>query len=172
MNKNWKKLLCAVAAVLLLSACRIGGGETTLPSEPLPQQTTAPTETVPGVEEWPEETTLPQVPETVPQTQATEPSEEPTAPAETEPGQKPTEPAETTQPTAPPETTQPQTGNSGLSYEEYLAMDPARQQAFYESFPSLEAFIAWHNAALEEYEKNQPSIEVTGGIDIGDYINP
>ena len=59
-----------------------------------------------------------------------------------------------------------------LSYEEYLAMTPAEQQAHYERFASLEAYIAWHNAALAEYEENQTSVEVTGPIDIGDFITP
>ena len=59
-----------------------------------------------------------------------------------------------------------------MTYEEYLAMTPAQQQAHYEQFPSLEAYIAWHNAALAEYEENQSSIEVTGGFDIGDFMDP
>ena len=118
--------------------------------------------------------------------QATEPQETDTKPSEgaTEPRQEdPTEPPTATQPpretepqsTQPPATTEPQIGTSDpadVTYEEYLAMSPQEQQAHYEQFPSLEAYIAWHNAALEEYEENQGSIEVTGGIDIGDFMTP
>ena len=174
MNKNYKKLLCALAAMLLLAGCRSGGGgETTLLSETLPQQTTAPTATAPngeGVEDWndpietepvdPIETTGPQTGDTQPPAETTEPN---------------TDGGASTQPPAPPSTTEPQSGGSDpakLTYEEYLAMSPAEQQAHYEQFPSLEAYIAWHNAALEEYEENQGSIEVTGGIDIGDFMTP
>lgn len=186
MDRNIKKLLCAIAAVLLLTACRSGGGETTAPSEQLPQQTTVPTATLPegeGVEEWdgpvetePVQTTEPQENATQPSEGATEPQEDPNEPQKetdsTEPA--PSDPAEP-QPTEPPATTQPQAGGSDpadLTYEEYLAMSPYEQQAHYEQFPSLDAYIAWHNAALAEYEENQESVEVTGGIDIGDFMNP
>lgn len=188
MNKNWKLLLCVLAALLVLTACRSGGGETTVPTVTLPQGE--------GVEEWddpivtdptgtepiqtlPAGSDEPQV--TDPTAETTEPVEDPTEPS----GQTdPTEPAETTRPTepptptdppAPPATTEPQGSSydpSKLTYEEYLKMSPAEQQAHYEAFPSLEAYIAWHNAALAEYEENQDSIEVTGGIDIGDFMNP
>lgn len=196
MNKNWKKLLCGLAAVLMLTACRSGGGETTAPSAQLPTQTTAPAVTLPkgeGVEEWddPIETTEPNVAtepredSTEPPVSTTEPDEDPAQPTEqTEPtdppaqNTKPTEPSDPAKPTdppAPPATTQPQAGGSDpadVTYEEYLAMSPYEQQAHYERFDSLEAYIAWHNAALAEYEENQGSIEVTGGIDIGDFMNP
>lgn len=189
MNRNFKKLLCALAAMLLLAGCRSGGGgETTLPSETLPQQTTAPTATAPngeGVEDWndpietepvdPIETTGPQTGDTQAPAETTEPSidggESTQTPQETTPQ---TEPA-ATQPPAPPSTTEPQSGGSDptkLTYEEYLAMSPAEQQAHYEQFASLEAYIAWHNEALAVYEENQNSIEVTGPIDIGDFVAP
>lgn len=196
MDRNMKKLLCAIAALLLLTGCRSGGGETTAPSE----QTTPPTVTLPngeGVEEWgdpietaPIQTTEPQTgttqpPEgsTEPQTGSTQPPEGSTEPPEnatqppkqTDPTEPPVQNTDPTDPPVPPETTQPQTGAADpadLTYEEYLAMSPYEQQAHYESFPSLEAYIAWHNAALAEYEENQSSIEVTGGIDIGDFMNP
>lgn len=192
MNKNWKKLLCLAAAMLLMAGCRSGGGETTDPAA----QTATPTVTLPqgeGVEDWddpieetdPVETTAPQPGTTdcadstesttesteVP-TQSTEPTEDTQPPVQ---NTSPTEPDGTNPPAEPPATTQPQAGGSDpakLTYEEYLAMSPYEQQAHYESFPSLEAYIAWHNAALAEYEENQDSIEVTGGIDIGDFMNP
>ena len=203
MDRNVKMLLCAIAAVLLLTACRSGGGETTAPSEQLPQQTTAPAVTLPegeGVEDWdapietaPVQNTEPQAGSVQATVETTEPQENTTLPPKesdsteppvqntnpTEPPVQNTNPAEPTEPTKsepePPATTQPQAGGynpADLSYEEYLAMSPAEQQAHYEQFPSLEAYIAWHNAALAEYEENQSSIEVTGGIDIGDFMNP
>lgn len=200
MNTNLKKLLCILAAILLLAGCRAGGGETTAPSD----QTTAPAVTLPrgeGVEEWDDPvetdpvetipgastepgTTEPPVQPTQPQADPTDPPKQPDS---TEPPVQGTEPptqnseppTQNTQPpaqsTEPPADTQPQAGGSDpakLTYEEYLAMSPYEQQAHYESFPSLEAYIAWHNAALAEYEENQSSIEVTGGIDIGDFMNP
>lgn len=182
MNKNWKKLLCAVIAVLTLCGCRSGGGETTAPSESALPETTAPTVTLPegeGVEDWDEPLETDPAQTTVP-VETTQPTEEPDGetPESTE---NPTEPAPTTpqtQPTAPSEpqqTNPPQSGGSDpadLTYEEYLAMTPEQQQAHYEQFPSLEAYIAWHNAALKEYEDSQTSIEVTGGIDIGDFMGP
>lgn len=189
MDRNMKKLLCALAALLLLlTGCRAGGGETTAPSE----QTTVPTVTQPngeGVEDWddpietdpvgtaPVETTAPQPGTTEPAEGTTEPADDPTDPPKqsdpTEPPVQNTEPP--VQNTEPPATTQPQTGGydpADLSYEDYLAMSPTEQQAHYEQFPSLEAYIAWHNAALAEYEENQGSIEVTGPIDIGDFTAP
>ena len=195
MNKNWKKLLCALAAVLLLAGCRSGGGETSAPAQTRPPETTAPSATLPegeGVEEWdepaqtdPVQTTAPG--ETVqptedsgkdPTVETTAPSADPTVPVGST---DPTEPAPTnpqtqpTEPSGPQQTTPPQTGTTdpaSLSYAEYLAMTPAQQQAHYEQFASLEAYIAWHNAALAEYEENQSSIEVTGPFDIGDFMGP
>ena len=190
MNRNVKKLLCCAVALmtLLLTACRPGGGKTTEPSQTLPQQTTAPTMTLPkgeSVEEWNEPVVTDPKPTTDPQVIATEPSEGATEPWQEDPTEPPaatqppreTEPAQPTQPqpTQPPATTEPQTGTADpadVTYEEYLAMTPQEQQAHYEQFPSLEAYIAWHNAALEEYEEKQNSIEVTGGIDIGDFMTP
>ena len=189
MDRNMKKLLCVMAAVLLLTGCRRGGGETTAPAESLPPATTAPAVTLPqgeGVEDWddpidttPIETTGAQPGTTQPAEGSTEPSEDPTQPPlqNTEPPVQNTDPTEPkpTDPPAPPETTQPQAGGADpadLTYEEYLAMSSSEQQAHYEQFPNLDAYIAWHNAALAEYEENQSSIEVTGGIDIGDFMNP
>lgn len=83
----------------------------------------------------------------------------------TEPNQsqQPTEPESGEKPTAPdPEET---------TYEDYLAMTPEEQEVFFDSFPSMEAFMDWHNAAKAEYEDNEEGIIVDGGnINIGDYI--
>ena len=176
MNRKLMKLLCCLAVLMMLTACRSGGGETKPVETVLPS---VPATTLPdgeGVEEWiqPDETE-PAVTEE-PAVENTETPEETTEPADI--GEEPvvTVPAETEpKPTEAPVETQPQTGGRGpadVTYEEYLAMSPYEQQAHYEQFASLEAYIAWHNAALAEYEENQTSIEVTGGIDIGDFINP
>lgn len=145
--------------------------ETTEPvetTEPL-EETTEPVETT-----EPEETTEPDEDPTDPVEEPTEPDEEPVAPTEEPtdddpPATKPTEPSQPTQPTEPQAGTQEP---AALTYEEYMALSPAEQQAYYESFPTLEEFIAWHNTALAEYEAGQEVPVVTGPIDIGDYTNP
>jgi hypothetical protein len=59
-----------------------------------------------------------------------------------------------------------------MSYEEYLALTPAQQQAFYESFESAEAYFAWLHKEKEDYENNKDQIEIDGGgsLDLGDII--
>lgn len=187
MNKSLKKLLCACLAIAVLCAlvaCRTGGDETTAPSVTGSiSAETAPAATMPaneGVEDWGEPV------DTKPLT--TTPVQEP-AGAEEDPTDSPDEPTEeTTKPTEPTEpteprededpavqTSQPQTGTQEpvvLSYEEYMALSPAEQQTYFESFPTLDEFIAWYNAALAEYEAGQDVPVVTGPIDIGDYTNP
>lgn len=52
-------------------------------------------------------------------------------------------------------------------YEKFHALSPAEQQEFVESFASIDAFFEWYNAAQEEYERNNPSIDVgSGPIDL------
>ena len=108
MDRNMKKLLCVMAALLLLTGCRRGGGETTAPAESLPPVTTAPAVTLPqgeGVEEWddpietePIETTEPQPGTTQAPENTTEPSEDPSQPTQdigsTEPPVKNPDPTE------------------------------------------------------------------------------
>ena len=176
MNRKLMKLFCCLAALMLLTACCSGGVETK-PVETAPA--TVPATTLPngeGVEEWVEpDETEPDMTEE-PTIETTEAPEETTEPTHRDDEPDATVPAVTEpKPTEAPVETQPQTGGRGpadVTYEEYLAMSPYEQQAHYEQFASLEAYIAWHNAALAEYEENQTSIEVTGGIDIGDFINP
>lgn len=58
-----------------------------------------------------------------------------------------------------------------VTYEDYMAMTPEQQQAFYESFPSLQDYIDWFNAAKAAYDASKDDVVVDGGnIDIGDYI--
>lgn len=178
MNQNLKKLLCACLSLVLvctLAACRVGGGESTAPVPS--EQGQMPVETVPAastpdvveVEEWTEpEQTQPMTTEPI-----RESDEEPAADGDSASAEENTTvPTETTEPKTDGEhevgSTEPQTG--ALSYAEYLAMSPAEQQAYYESFPTLEEFIAWHNAAQAEYEEEHDIPVVTGPIDIGDYM--
>lgn len=183
MDMNWKKIMCALltcAVVCTLSACRRGGGETTAPAAAVVGPTVpAPAETRSdgiAVGEWLGE------PETVPaetigsaeQSQdETIGTTDPKEPAEAV--KEPTQVPGTTEEETIPQTSQPQTGDEDgapLGYEEYMAMTPAEQQAYYESFPSLEDYIAWYNAALAQYQEDQNVVEVTGPFDFGDFIDP
>lgn len=202
MNKKVMISVCWLLVLVMLCARGKNQEETTpsggkVPAHNQPAQTSPSNESIVGlddligtmpVETEPAQTTVP--PETEEPDRdgetAADPVVEPdqtehdqTEPDQTEPDQ--TEPDQTepdqTEPvpeqTAPVETTAPTLKDPAeLSYEEYLAMTPAEQQAHYERFASLEAYIAWHNAALAEYEENQTSVEVTGPIDIGDFITP
>ena len=162
--------ICLVCA-LLLSAC----GSPATPTDPSATATTQSTETT---TEPTEVTTEPTEATTEPIEVTTEPTEAATQPTEaatestrpsTEPSEDATEPSE-----EPTETTEPtQSGNSGsVTYEEYMAMSPAGQQAFFESFGSYQDFIAWYMAAEAAYKENQDRNEVggDGNIDIGDII--
>ncbi len=42
-----------------------------------------------------------------------------------------------------------------LTYEEYLKLSPALQQAYCESFSSMDAYMQWFNAAVKEYNDNK-----------------
>ena len=61
-------------------------------------------------------------------------------------------------------------GDDGLlTYEEYWAMSGKEQQAYYESFDSVEDFFAWYNTAKAEYEAANPGIDAGDGeIDLGE----
>lgn len=64
----------------------------------------------------------------------------------------------------------PENNPTELTYEEYLAMTPEEQDAFFDQFDSFDAFSAWLSAAKAEYDKNKEEIEVGSGgsIDLGD----
>lgn len=49
---------------------------------------------------------------------------------------------------------------AALTYEQYLALDGKTQQAFMESFDSVEAFVAWYNAAQKAYYDSLPEAPV------------
>ncbi len=59
-----------------------------------------------------------------------------------------------------------------MTYEDYMNLDPDSQQAFFDSFASVQDFFAWFNAAKSEYEANDDSIIIdgNGSVDIGDII--
>ena len=60
----------------------------------------------------------------------------------------------------------------GITYEEYIAMDPYEQQAYFEEL-GWDEYIKWYNAAKKDYDARQDAIRVEGdgGFNIGDYLN-
>lgn len=53
------------------------------------------------------------------------------------------------------------------TYKEYVKLTPAQQDAYIKSFESIKAFFDWYEKAKEEYEKNNPPIDVgDGNIDL------
>ena len=175
-----KKIICtilAVVSILLLTAC--GKTPNNLGVETVPQTTaTAPSQTTDTTED-----TIPAPSMGVGERgdytddSATEPSAESSEPEVTEPGTtepETTEP-ETTEPgTTGPEDTTPVTPPDEeqitLTFEEYLAMSVEEQEAFVESFESLEDFIAWWNAAKAAQEKEDNTITGDPNVDLGDLI--
>ena len=60
---------------------------------------------------------------------------------------------------------------NSTAFEQYNNMSGDDQQAYMESFDSIESFVAWYNAALAEYEAVSNPIEITDGvIDLGELI--
>lgn len=49
-----------------------------------------------------------------------------------------------------------------MTYEAFMALSGKEQQAYQESFTSIQAFFDWYNAAKETYEKENPPIYVGG----------
>lgn len=64
------------------------------------------------------------------------------------------------------------TGNQTLTYAQYLALTTSEQQAYFESFASVDAFYEWLEIAEKEYEESMKNDSVTGDgtLDLGDYI--
>ena len=97
-------------------------------------------------------------------TQPTEPETAP-VPETTTPLQ--TEEQTTQKPTTPiaPETTAPMPTEPEkempvlLTYEEYMALSPAVQQAYYESFPSVEAYMDWFNEVAAQHAQTETDSE-------------
>ena len=53
-----------------------------------------------------------------------------------------------------------------LTYAEYIALSSAEQRAYYDSFATIEDFVAWFDAAKAEYNDDSDAIEITGPIDL------
>lgn len=158
MKINVTRLFCVLLTIIMLftlAACgtknhgdSVPSESQTIPEDTEPQETPREGE---DIDEW----------EYFDETQS-EPAIE-----EDETVADPTEPEEEI-----PPVTDESTSSGNLTYEQYMALSAEQQQAHFESFPSLDAYIAWYNAALAEYEANQNIVEATGPIDIGDYMNP
>ena len=101
-------------------------------------------------------------------------SSESSNPGSSASGDKDEKPEET-EPTI-EETTQPEDEGvdihpDEMTYEKYNAMSGEEQLAFFNSFASMEDFVAWYNAAKAKYDAEHPDIEVgDGNIDIGDIV--
>ena len=96
--------------------------------------------------------------------EVTEPAEETEAATEAA-----TEPAKETEAPTEPEATE---DDGEMTYEKFMAMNATEQQAFINSFPTIEAFFEWFNAAKEAYEASRNEVEIgDGSFDIGDLIN-
>ena len=101
------------------------------------------------------------------ETEAPTETTESTEPAETTEDTETTEPVESEATTPSTEPAQPQQ----MDYMTFQNLSGAEQQAYMESFASLEQFFAWYNQAKEEYEAANPPIDVgDGNIDIGDLL--
>lgn len=165
-----KKIICVILAALLLLICACGCNIATHPTTEATDASTNPT-LAGGLEDsiFDNDGTVPSEPASAesvaPENETTE-STEPagtTEATESSTATESTEP-EQTQPTE-PVTTQPD--DHEIGYAEFMAMSPADQRKFQESFgqdeASLDAFFAWYNAAKEKYEKENPPIDVGNG---------
>lgn len=86
-------------------------------------------------------------------------------PQQSDPTEGPTEPEgpifpDVTDTTAPPQ--------DGLTFLEYHNLSAEEQKAFINTFPSIDAFIAWHTAARKAYEDSLIEIDGTTPIYAGD----
>lgn len=183
MMKNRILAVLLVILGLVMAGCgRKKAEETTPTTVPMTtvETTVAETKDIPLedniFDDEPEETTevTRATEETKSQDRNSDSSVEPTeAPQPTDP--KPTEPTKPTETTDPTEGTKPAEDESSdgnlTEYEQFQNMSPEQQQAYMESFESIEAFFEWLNEAKEAYEKANPPIEVGSGIiDIGAII--
>jgi flagellar basal body-associated protein FliL len=60
-----------------------------------------------------------------------------------------------------------------MTYEEYNALSAEEQEAYFNSFDTIEDFFAWYNKAKAEYEASQDYTEIggDGNLDIGEAEN-
>lgn len=172
-------ILCLALAVLLLAGCKGKPAEETAPGVDdsifdhsggveiiRPEDTTADTEQDTTQSTKPEvsKPTIPDGPQNPGQV------EELTPPVEDETPTKPQNP-EQTQPTTPEDTEPPKEDTppvdpTKLDYLQFHALNAKQQQAVMESFDSIEDFFLWYDGVKETYEKENPSIEVDGPIDL------
>lgn len=176
MNKKWIALILAAIIVAAFSACAKEEPEHIMEVPAVVQ------ESVPGIvsgeddgslddvtvivaetKETTESVDSSETEETVASTEGTEATEaaaetgekdEPDQDEATEPVEKPTESVK-----------------NMTQYEWYNSLSGDEQMAFMESFDSVPAFFEWYNAAKEEHEKQNPSIEIGDDvIDLGEII--
>lgn len=157
MNKRILTLLVALFILITLSACvnkneeQIQVSQTFEASPTRVPSVITNTITIDDIEE-PMHTPLvtsESVQPSIPPTETTDSAEESPAPTSA-----PAESPENNAITAP----------SATAYEQYNAMSGDEQIAFMESFDSVDAFVAWYNAAQAEYNASRPAIEVEGGV--------
>lgn len=73
-------------------------------------------------------------------------------------------PAEPESEPAQPVQSEPEEGE--MTYRKFHDMTPSQQQAYVESFESLDAFFLWYAEAQEQYEKENPPIIIDGNGEI------
>ena len=145
---NFMTAVLLVVAILLMAACTpIPGNNAPTPSSSLAGGLEDNTLFGDG-----NATTQPTSAATQPTSTATQPSSVVTQP--TTAATQPT--SAVTQPTTPPDP------GEGVDYQTFLAMTGAEQRAFQDSFPSVDAFFAWYNAAKAAHEQANPPIEIDG----------
>ena len=74
------------------------------------------------------------------------------------------------------ETTEPSTpdvsvpDSDEVTYTDYQSMSADEQMAFINSFPNIDAFFDWHNAAKQTYVDSMGEIDGSTPIDLGEFI--
>lgn len=196
MNKKW--IIAIVLVVVLVGLLVVAGRldrDTSISANDIPetQETpVAPTAPEQTDSAQPEESTEPSIPgvedsifddeepAVVPGREQTNTGNETKDPAtdtkeptgNTEPTQKPEATEPTTKPTEPAD--KPSGGNTDsgkMTYDDYQSMSPAEQQEYMDSFENIDGFFDWYNSAKDQYEEENPPIDVGDGeIDLGEII--
>ena len=58
------------------------------------------------------------------------------------------------------ETSTPSKEPEALAYDTYMSLSSEEQEAYFNSFSSVEAFFKWYNAAKQQYIDEHPGIEI------------
>ena len=171
-------LIMLLVFVFIFAGCgKVKSEEPSIPTETtvMENQTEAVTEEVTeetkldGLEDSvfddvPEETTE-AAPEDATEAETTKP--EATEPSTEKPTEKPTE-APTEKPTEAPSGDKEENNAQSPSYDQFQSMGGAEQQEYMNSFGSMEEFFDWYNSAKDQYEAQNPDIEINGGsVDLG-----